>query len=289
MKFELLRQAVKVRNLILQIIQILIGTAIIALSIKFFLLPNQISTGGFSGIATITYYLFKIPMGFAIIIFNIPLFIIAFIKGGRKYFFSAVLGTVMLSVFLNVFENIKPLTTDRLLASIYGGVVSGTGAAIILKAKASTGGTELLSNIIRMFKRDIKTGTMMEIFDIIVVSLNVLVFKQIEVGLYSAIAIYVSGKILDIFFEGIDFSKMIYIISPKYEQIAKEIGKEVRRGVTVLYGRGMYKKEEKEILFCIVSRGEVRDVKRIAKTIDHHSFIIISNAREVFGKGFKEG
>jgi len=140
-----------------------------------------------------------------------------------------------------------------------------------------------------MFKNDLKTSTMMVAFDAIVVGLNVLFFKEIEIGLYSAIAIYLVGKILDIFFEGIDFAKMVFIISPSYEQIAKEIGSELRRGVTAFYGKGMYKKEKKQILLCVASRGETRDIRRIAKKIDPHSFIVISNAREVFGEGFKEG
>jgi len=289
MKFKTLRRTIEFRNVLIQVIQILIGTVIISASITFFLLPNQISTGGFSGVATIIYYLFKIPMGFSIIILNIPLFIIAFIKGGKKYFFSALLGTILLSIFLNLFQNLKPFTQDRLLAAICGGIATGIGSAIILKAGASTGGTELLANIVRMFKPDLKTSMMMVIFDAIVVGLNVMVFRQIEVGLYSAVAIYIMGKVLDVFFEGIDFAKMVFIISPKNEQIAKKIGKDLKRGVTAFYGKGMHEKEKKEILFCVASRGETRDIRRIAKGIDPCSFIVISNAREVFGEGFKEG
>lgn len=146
-----------------------------------------------------------------------------------------------------------------------------------------------MANIIKMFKPEVKTSTMMIMFDAIVVGLNVLFFKEIEVGLYSAISIYIMGKVLDVFFEGIDFSKMIFIISSKYEEIAKEIGKELARGSTVLYGQGMYKKDDKKILLCVVSRWEVREVRRVIKLIDPASFIVISNAREVFGEGFKEG
>lgn len=193
-----------------------------------------------------------------------------------------------MSYFLNLFEGIKTPTSDRLLACIYGGIFSGIGSAIILRAGASTGGTDLLAQIIKAFKPNTKTGTLIMLFDTVIVFLNLLFFKEIEVVLYSTIAIYILGKVLDIFFEGIDFAKMFLVISPKYNEISDTINKEIRRGTTVIYGRGMYKKEDKKILLCVVSRGEVRQIMTIIKSIDRQAFIIITNAREVFGEGFKE-
>ena len=128
---------------------------------------------------------------------------------------------------------------------------------------------------------------MIVILDIIVITLNVIFFKELEIGLYSAITIYIMGKMLDIFFEGIDFAKIVYIISPEYQKIAKQIGSKVKRGSTLLYGKGMYKEEERNTLMCVASRGEVREILSIIKSIDKNAFIIITNAREVFGKGFK--
>lgn len=289
MNFGTIRNFVKVRNLIVKAIQISFGTALLAIAIALFLLPNHISTGGFSGIATISYYLLNTPMGVAVIVLNIPLFIITLIKGGWKNLANALFGTIMLSVFLNIFENFEALTEDKLLASIYGGIIAGIGTAIVFRADASTGGTDLLAGIIKMFNNEVKRGNIMIIFDGIVILLNVIFFKEIDIGLYSAVVIFIMGKVIDAFFEGINFSRMIYIVSPKYEEIAKQIGTEMRRGSTMFYGKGMYKKEERELLFCVVSRGEVRDVRRIVREIDSKAFIIISNAREVFGEGFKEG
>ncbi len=139
MKFGTKRKIIKIRYLIIQAIQIIIGTAIVAISTTLFLLPNQLSSGGFSGIATITYYLLGIPIGTTVLILNIPLFIISLIKNGKVFFINALLGTVLLSVFLNIFEKIEPLTTDRFLGCIYGGIIAGIGTAIILRANASTG------------------------------------------------------------------------------------------------------------------------------------------------------
>lgn len=126
------------------------------------------------------------------------------------------------------------------------------------------------------------------IIDTIIVALNVIFFKEIEIGLYSAIAIYLMGKIIDIVFEGIYFTKLLIIISDKNEEIAKEIGEKINKGTTGLYGKGMYKNQEKLVLMCAASRGDVARVKQVARDIDSNSFIIIANAREVVGLGFKK-
>ena len=144
------------------------------------------------------------------------------------------------------------------------------------------------TQIIKSFKPTVKISNLLVILDIIIVTLNVFFFKELEIGLYSTITIYIMGKMLDIFFEGIDFAKMIYIISPQYEKISKQISDKIKRGSTLIYGKGMYKKEEKNVLMCVVSRGEVREIMQIINNIDKNAFIVITNAREVFGKGFKE-
>ena len=153
---------------------------------------------------------------------------------------------------------------------------------------AQRGGTDLLANIVKLFKPEKRTGSMMVMFDAVVIGLNTLFFQEIEVALYSVVAIYIVGKILDLIFEGFDFSKIIYIISPQHKEIAKEIGTSMRRGITALYGKGVYTNQDKEVLFCVVSRGEVGEVRKIVKQIDPGAFIVISNAREVLGEGFKD-
>jgi len=288
MDFKTKRLIVKIKYFIIQTIQIVIGTAIMAFGTSLFLLPNQLSAGGFSGLGTITYYLLGIPLGTTTLILNIPLFIMSFIKNGKKFFLNALLGNVLLSLFFNIFENFKPLTTDRFLACVYGGIIIGIGTAIILKASASTGGTDLLTQIIKSFKPHIKISSLLVWLDILIVALNVIFFKELEIGLYSAITIYIMGKMLDIFFEGINFGRIVYIVSSKYEDIAKEIGDKIKRGSTALKGIGMYKNEEKNVLMCVVSRTEVREIRKIVNDIDKNAFIVISNAREVFGEGFKE-
>ena len=287
-KFKTKRKIIKVKHLIVQFIQIVVGTALVAGSTSLFLLPNQLSSGGFSGIATIVYYLLNIPLGTTVLVLNIPLFIMSLIKNGKHFFLNAIVGTAVLSIFLNVFEKLKPITTDRFLACIYGGIIAGIGTAIILKANASTGGTDLLTQIIKAYKPNIRISNLLVILDTIIVAANVIFFKELEIGLYSAITIYIMGKMLDIFFEGIDFAKIVYIISQKNDEIAEQIGNQIKRGSTSLYGKGMYKKQDREVLFCVASRNEVREIRKIVKDIDSNAFIVITNAREVFGEGFKE-
>ena len=278
---------VYVKRAWIEIIQIVCGTAIMAVGTSLFLLPNKLSAGGFSGISTILYYLFNFPMGTTTFLLNIPLFIFAFFKNGKLFFVRSVVGTFMLSFFLNLYSKFEPLTDDRLLACVYGGIFIGIGTAIILKANASTGGSDMLAQIIKKYKPEFRSGTLITTMDTIIVGLNVLVFKEIEIALYSAIAIYIMGKVIDIFLEGVYFTKQIYIISDKHEAISQRITKEIERGITGIYAKGMYTGEDRMVLLCAVSRGEVAKVQKIVKQEDKKAFLIISNAREVFGKGFK--
>lgn len=265
----------------------LLGAAIMALGTSLFLLPNQLSSGGFAGIATIVYYFLNIPMGTTIMVINIPLFFVAVYRLGKSFFFKSLLGTISFSVFIDIFDKITPLTNDRFLACIYGGIIVGLGTAIILSSNSSTGGSDLLSFIARTFKPNLRISNIIIIIDIVIVGLNMLFFKEIEIGLYSAIAIYLMGKIIDIVFEGIYFTKLLIIVSDKTEEIAKEVGEKIQRGATGIFGKGMYTGEDKLILMCAASRGDIARIKNIARKIDRNSFIIIANAREVVGKGFK--
>lgn len=265
-----------------------LGSLLMAFATAQFLLPNHLSTGGFSGIATIIYYFWGIPMGTTTILLNLPLFIIAYLKLGGRFLVKSIIGTSLLSLFLNLLEIFAPLTEDKLLACIYGGIIMGLGTAFILKGSASTGGSDLITTLVKKYKPEIRSSNFIMVFDTVIVALNVLFFKTIEIGLYSAIAIYLMGKIIDIFFEGINFSKMMYIVSDKYEDISDEIQMQIERGTTGIYGKGMYTGEEKTILLCVASRSEVIAIRKIVEQVDANAFIVIANAREVFGKGFKE-
>ncbi len=277
------------RKSIFNAICLISGTLLMACSTAMFLLPNQLSTGGFSGIGTIAYYFFNIPVGTAMLVLNLPLFFIAFFRIGKRFLFKSIVGTILLSVFIDVLENFNPVTNDRFLACIYGGILTGIGTSLILKANASTGGSDLLSYVVRSYNDKFKSGDLIIFVDSIIIFLNILFFKEIEIGLYSAIAIFLMGKMIDIVFEGVNFTKVLFIITDKYEEIAKVVGDTVQRGSTGIYAKGMHTNKEKIMLFCVGSRSEVIRIKKVATTIDPKSFIVISNAREAWGKGFEKG
>ena len=278
----------KIYNSIIEIIETLLGAFIIAIAVSLFLLPNDLSSGGFSGIATILYYLFNFPVGTTIIILNAPLFIFATLKIGKRFLLKSLLGTISLSVFIDILEKITPITNDKILACVYGGILTGLGTALILRAHSSTGGSDLAGNIIKEYKPMARTGNLIMIIDAAIVILNVIFLKKVEIALYSAITIYLMGKVIDIIFEGIYFTKLVFIISDKSEEISKIIVNNIKRGVTGVYGKGIYTEENKLVLMCAIGRRELAELKSYIKEIDPNAFLIITNSREVLGTGFKE-
>lgn len=241
----LLKGKYNIKKILIEIFGTILGSFVMAFGVAQFLLPNQLSSGGLSGVATITYYLLNIPMGTTILVLNIPLFTIAAYKLGKIFIIKSLVGTISLSYFIDLLDKLGPLTNDRFLACIYGGIIIGIATAIILKVDSSTGGSDLISHIAKEYNPFIRMSNIITIIDIVIVALNVFFFGEIEIGLYSAIAIYLMGKIIDVLFEGIYFTKLVLIISEKSEEIAKEIGEKVQRGTTGLIGKGMYTRRRK--------------------------------------------
>ena len=278
----------EIKKFILEILETILGAFIMSASVSLFLLPNELSSGGFSGIATILYYLFKFPVGTTIIVLNVPLFILATFKIGKKFLTKSLIGTLSMSIYIDILDKWQPLTNDKILACVYGGILTGLGTALILRAHSSTGGSDLAGNLIKEYKPMARTGNLITLIDAIIVLLNVVFLRKIEIGLYSAITIYLMGKIIDIIFEGIYFTKLVYIISDKSDKISEIIRNDVKRGVTGIYGKGMYTDKDKLVLMCAIGRKELADLKSKIKEIDSNAFLIITNSREVLGTGFKE-
>lgn len=280
----------KRKNIIIleDIIFSIIGCIFISAGIVFFLLPLKISAGGFSGIATITYYLFDLKLGTVIWILNIPLLIIGFFRIGKYFFFKTMFATWLLSFCINFFENMNLFLNidDILLSAIYGGVIIGIGTTCIFKANNSTGGTELLIQIILSYKDNIKVSKLLIIIDSIIVGLNLIIFKQIEIGLYSFIVIFLNSKIVDLFIEGVNFTKIVYIISDKSTEISNKILNDLDKGLSGIYGKGMYQNKEKLILMCVIKKRDLIKLKEIVKQVDDAAFMIISDAIDVYGLGF---
>ncbi len=284
----ILEEKETVNKFIKESLETILGALIMAIGTSLFLLPNQLSSGGFAGVGTILYYLLNVPMGSTIFVLNIPLFCLAVYRLGKNFFVKSLVGTISFSIFVDILDKMKPVTNDRLLACIYGGIIIGIGTALILKSNSSTGGSDLVSFLARSYKPNLRISNIIIITDTIMVILNMIFFKEIEIGLYSAITIYIMGKIIDVIFEGIYWTKLLIIISNKNEEISKEIGDKIKRGATGIYGKGMYKEEDKLVLMCAAARGDIVRIKDIISKIDKNAFVIIINAREVVGKGFKK-
>ena len=281
----------KENNKYLQIILLVIGTFILGATINLFIIPNNLSTGGASGIAIILYYIYKIPVGLTVLIINVPLFIIALKSLGLKFCSKAIIGTVLLSIFIELTKGITNfivIDNDIFIGSIFGGLLNGIGLSLVFKADASTGGSDLLAQIIYKKRQVSSIGQILLIIDIVVILANSIVFNSITNALYCILALYISKKTTDVIFEGVNNTKAVNIISKKGEEISKEIIEKTDRGVTISKCIGMYTNEEYIHVISVVTISELPKVKKIVKSIDKGAFIYISNTKEVLGLGFKE-
>ncbi|AZO94087.1 YitT family protein [Halocella sp. SP3-1] len=277
----------RIKRLLFDIFGITVGSALAALSLVIFLIPNRIAAGGISGLATIIYYLTEFPVGILTLVLNIPLFIAVIKVLGLSFGIRTIYGMITFAVFIDLFQPVVPvLTHDLLLATIYGGIVGGLGLGIVFNSRGTTGGTDMAAKLINHYT-GLSVGESIFLADGIVVLLAGIFFNA-EVALYAAIAIFIHSKVIDLVQEGLRFSKAVFIISTNPEAIKDEVMSELDRGVTILNGYGGYTGDEKDVLFCIISRTEVAKLKRVVSRIDRKAFVIITNVHEVLGEGFKE-
>ncbi|MEE1100978.1 MAG: YitT family protein [Agathobacter sp.] len=272
---------------------IILGTAVIALSIQCFFEPIGLVTGGFTGLAIVIKSLTSgvikdgVPIWLSNILLNTPVFIIAYIIKGRKFVGRTVFGAIMLSVWLYIIPTMDMSQGDFLLAAIFGAVFSGAGIGLVLRGHATTGGTDMVAALIQMKFKHYSIAQIMQILDGIVVLAGLYVFG-IRPGMYAIVAIFVATKVTDIVLEGFRYSKAAYIITNKHEEIAKRIMEDIDRGVTGIHAMGMYTGDEKCVLYCVVSMREIIEVEELVREIDPNAFVIVSDVREVLGEGFAD-
>lgn len=266
---------------------IILGAFLMGFAIKNMYDPVGLVTGGVSGIAIIAKNLADIPLWITNTVLNIPLFLAAWrIKGGLFLKRTAVAATA-LSVSLGVIPDMRLLTDDLFLASLFGGIVTGAGTGLVFMFSATTGGTDLLAALIQRKLKHYSIAQIMQVLDGMVVLAGAAVFG-ISYALYALIAIYAVSKISDGILEGLNFSKQAFIISDQYEKIGKAVMSRLGRGVTVVDAVGMYSGKGRKMLFCVVSKKEIVGIREIVKELDKKAFFIVSDVREVFGEGFIE-
>lgn len=267
----------------------LIGCTIYALGLIVFLQPQAIAPGGFSGLGIIANHLLGIPVGTVMICLNIPLAVIGFIKLGRQFMLWTIASIVYSSALINILEPYITLQTDPLLAAVYGGVLLGLGLGMVFSVDSSTGGTDIITRIIRIYRPNMSLGQIMVMLDVFVIGLSIIMFHSLDSGLYAFIAIYISSKMIDRVIEGPDLAKLVYIVSDKHQEIADAVSEKLVRGSTFLHGTGSYTGAERKVLMCAVRRHQLHELKTIASEIDQDSFMILTDVREVLGFGFKHG
>ncbi|MBQ7864524.1 MAG: YitT family protein [Lachnospiraceae bacterium] len=274
------------------IVYILAGTFLMSLGINFAFDPMGLVCGGVTGLAIVVKYLTGliweggIPVWLSNLLFNGPLFIVALIKKGKKYIAKTVFATVMLSVWIYIIP-IYQLFDDYVLATLFGGVMTGAGIGMVLARMATTGGTDLLSALIHDKLKHLTIPQLLAVTDGAIVVLGAVVFG-VENAMYAICVVYICAKISDGMLEGLKFAKMAHIISDKAEEIAEIILTDVDRGATGVKVQGMYSKEEKKMLICVVTKKEIVELIDIVHKIDPSAFVIVNDVHEVRGEGFIE-
>lgn len=274
-----------VRDSIVEYVYVIVGAAIIAISFNVFLLPNQVASGGVSGISTILHGLFGWNPGIVQYAFNIPLFIAGVLLLGKKFGIKSFIGTITLPFIVLLTNSWEPWTDNPLLGALFGGIVVGLGIGLVFKGNASTGGTDLLAQIITKFT-GLSLGTSVLLIDGVIAISAAIVF-DLEKGLYALIGLYVTTKTIDIIQLGFSQSKMVYIITLKQDEVREAIYAEINRGVTKLPAIGGYTGEARPVLMVVVYQTEFTKLKQLIKSVDPSAFVIVSDAYEVLGEGFK--
>lgn len=272
-------------ELMMEYIYILIGSAIVAVSFNVFLLPNRVASGGVSGISTIAYAVFGWQPAYVQWALNIPLFIAGVVLLGRQFGVKTLVGTLFLPFVVYLTKDIEPATHDPLLGSLFGGIGVGLGLGIVFRGKASTGGTDLAAQIIHKYT-GLSLGMCVILIDGLIVLTAAFVF-DIEQALYALIGLYVTSKTIDLVQVGLGYSKMAMIITNEEEKVRHAILHEIDRGVTKLSGYGGYTDHERPVLMCVVQQAEFTKLKQLVKSIDPSAFVIVMDAAEVLGEGFK--
>ena len=280
-------RSTKFGALVYEWLVITVGSALYAAGFQFFLYHNAIPTGGITGLAMILNYLTDLPVGVLTIVMNVPIFLVAWKVIGLRFIIASLGGMALSSVFVDLFA-LLPVnaTTDPMLACLFAGAIKGLGLGLVCSVGATTGGVDIVAKLLRRRYQNIRFGTLILALDLVIIAVFAVIFERYDRGMYGAITMFISSKVVDFVLYGATTSKMCYIISDENERVREAIVTKLRRGVTVVKGIGAYSGMEKQVLLCVVKRQEAMELRRLVRESDEKAFLIIADAHDVYGKGF---
>jgi uncharacterized membrane-anchored protein YitT (DUF2179 family) len=272
-----------------QVVYIVLGSVVMALSYNLFLLPHHIVPGGAGGIAIILNYFFAVPVGLTILVINIPLFVVGVKTLGRTYGVKSIIGIVVSSLMIDAFTylfHVGAATDNKILACIFGGIMLGAGLGLVFRGGGSTGGSDIAGQVLNRYT-NLSTGTAILAVDFVVITVAGLCFGQFELALYGYLNLYLQTRAIDLVLEGLSYTRALFIISDSANAIARAITTTMNRGATVLNATGAYSQERKDMVFSVMAKREVPRAREIVREVDPHAFVIITDVYEVLGEGFK--
>lgn len=265
----------------------ILGSAVFALGFALFLQPNDMNPGGISGLAMVVVEVLQFgSVGVFSILINLPLFLLAGLKIGKRFFAGSLLGMVLSSVLIDAFATLSFTTPEPLVGALYGGVLCGLGLGLVFIYGTSTGGSDILVRLLKLRWRNVPIGQISMYFDLVVVVLTGLVFHDVSKALYTGITVFLCGQVVDAVVYRFDYSKVALIISQEHEAIAEAIGKKLDRGATFLHGEGSYSHRQTKVVLAAVKKQQVAELKELVTKIDPDAFIIVQEAHQVLGDGF---
>ena len=271
----------------LWLVELILGASVFSLGFDLFLEPNGLNAGGLTGLSMVlVHFLGMGSVGTVTTLMNVPLFALGARKLGKKFFLGSLVGLLTLSVTIDMFAALPVPTVEPLLACLYGGVVCGIGLGLIFMSGSSTGGSDIVVRLLKMKFQHVPIGTISIAFDLVVAVLTGIVFRDVTRTLYSGVALFVSGKIVDAVVYRFDYSKVALIISPRYEEIARAIAEKLERGATFLNGQGTFSGKDTKVVLTAVKRQQLAELKALVVELDPNAFIILQEAHQVLGDGF---
>ena len=285
-----MKQKSKALNLVWSYFMITVAAAIYAVGFNWFYVPNDIAFGGITGVGQIINAILPwAPIGTVVIILNIPLFILGWRLLGGHLLLSSLYAMAVSSVFIDLVNSIHTFEPmDPMLACVFGGVLMGGSLGIVFQQGATTGGTDLIARLLKLKISWLPMGKLLMATDLVVIVATAIAFGSIYSALYGVVALYIAGLVMDKVLYGMDSAKVAYIISDRFREIAGALVNDLDRGVTILQGQGAYSGAEKKVLMCAFKQRQIVSIKRMVKELDPAAFIIVCDAHEVLGDGFRE-